>query len=201
MNRATALPGIVFKAMALLLGLTVSAGASDWAPRQGLELIGQPAPELQGIKWLQGGPLSLAEAKSQGKAVLLRFWLIDCPYCTRSAPALNEIHSRYADRGLLVIGIHHPKSERARDAEVVRHAARQFGFKFAVGSDDEWKTVRAYGVGTTFTDFTSTSFLIDKTGTIRWLHDGGEFHRGGGPGHERCNAAFESLQRELDALL
>lgn len=177
-----------------------AAAASDWSPREGAELIGRPAPELEGIAWLQGGPVSVAAAGKAGQTILMRFWLIDCPYCSSSAPALNEMHSRYSERGLRVVGIHHPKSERARDPEVVRVTAKKLGFEFAVGTDDEWKTVRAYGVGSTFKNFTSLSFLIDKTGTIRWVHDGGEFHRGGGAGHERCNAAFESLEHELKAL-
>lgn len=178
-----------------------ATGATEWTPREGRELIGRAAPEIEGIEWLQGGPVSVSGTAAAGKTLLVRFWLTECPHCTASAPALNEMHERYGERGLVVVGIHHPKSERARDPELVRKAAEQMGFGFAVGMDDDWKTVRSYGVGTAFRQFTSVSLLVDKAGKIRWVHDGGEFHRGGGPGHEDCNRAFESLERQLDTLL
>lgn len=189
--------------MLVVVAATMASAAStaDWSPREGGELVGRSAPEIEGVEWLSGGPVSVAQARADGSVLLMRFWLTECPYCAASAPALNEMHQRYAERGLVVVGIHHPKSERARNPDFVRAAAKDLGFDFAVGIDDEWKTVRAYGVGTAFRSFTSVSFLIDKTGVIRWVHDGGEFHRGGGQGHERCNAALESLERALGPLL
>jgi peroxiredoxin len=105
--------------------------------------------------------------------VLLRFWLMDCPYCQRSAAALRTWSKRYAERGLVVVGIHHPKSEEARDRKLVEAAARDLGFDFPVGTDDEWTTVRAYGVGSVFKRYTSVSFLIGRDGIIRFVHDGG----------------------------
>jgi peroxiredoxin len=176
------------------------AGAGDgWTPREGKELLGAPAPEWKGIRWIQGGPLTLAGLR--GKVVLLRFWLADCPYCERTAPALRELDSRFRDRGLVVVGIHHAKSARTRNPEKVALAARELGFTFPVGMDDTWATLKAYGVGTVFRRFTSVSFLIDASGTIRFVHDGGEFHAGGGPGHRECNAAYEALQRTIEELL
>ena len=101
------------------------------------------APEWEGLEWLQGGPLDLGSLGAQHKAVLLRFWLTECPYCRRSAPALRELDRRYRDRGLLVVGLHHPKSERARDPAFVRQAAAELGFEFPLALDNEWKTVGA----------------------------------------------------------
>jgi thiol-disulfide isomerase/thioredoxin len=129
--------------------------------------------------------------------VLLRFWLIDCPYCVRTAPALRELAEQYRDDGLVVVGLHHPKSEPAKEADRVHRAARDLGFGFPIGQDLEWETVRSYGVGTRFQSYTSVSFLIDRDGIIRFVHDGGEYHRGGGPDHRECNAAFEALDAAI----
>ncbi len=170
-----------------------------WVPREGRELIGTRAPEWRGIRWLQGGPLSLADLR--GKVVLLRFWLIDCPYCERSAPALRSWSERYRERGLVVVGLHHPKSEAARDPAAVERAARRLGLDFPVGLDDDWTTIRAYGVGATFQAFTSVSFLIDREGFIRFVHDGGEYRQGGGPAHGGCHAAHTTLDAALRELL
>ncbi len=166
-----------------------------WEPREGRELSGTPAPEWRGVEWLQGGPLDLKRLR--GKVVLLRFWLIDCPFCVRSAEALSTWSDRYRDEGLVVVGIHHPKSKAARDHQVVAAAARELGFDFPVGIDDDWKLVRAYGVGTVFKQFTSVSFLIDRRGVIRFVHDGGEYHEADLPGHEECVAAHRALDTAI----
>lgn len=162
-------------------------------------MIGTTAPEWSGIRWIQGGPLSLAGLR--GKVVLLRFWLVGCPYCAESAPALREIAKLYEGRGLVVVGLHHPKSESLRGSDRVAEGARSLGFTFPIGLDNDWKTIRAYGVGDVFHRFTSLSFLIDREGVIRFVHDGGEFHRGGGAEHETCHAAYEALIAAIESAL
>jgi hypothetical protein len=59
----------------------------------------------------------------------------------------------------------------------------------------------AYGQGTVFRRFSSMSFLLDRAGRIRFVHPGGEFHEGGGSGHEECNAAYAALVRTIERLL
>jgi peroxiredoxin len=179
----------------LCSALLISPAFSAWQPGEGRELLGTAAPDWKGIRWIQGGPLTLAELR--GKVVLLRFWLTDCPYCVRTAPALEELWSKYRDQGLMVVGLHHPKSEAARDPEKVARAARDLGFDFPIGQDDRWTTIRSYGVGSHFQKFTSVSFLIDREGIIRFVHDGGEYHLGGGPDHLQCNAAYEALDAAI----
>jgi cytochrome c biogenesis protein CcmG, thiol:disulfide interchange protein DsbE len=48
-------------------------------------------------------PLDLA--RYRGKVVLLDFWASWCEPCRHSFPWLNAMHARYADRGLIVIGV------------------------------------------------------------------------------------------------
>lgn len=170
-----------------------------WSPREGRELLGTAAPEWRGVEWIQGGPLSLADLR--GRVVLLRFWLVNCPYCQRSAAALRTWSKRYGRRGLVVVGIHHPKSEEARERKLVKAAARDLGFDFPVGTDDEWTTVRAYGVGSVFKRYTSVSLLIGRDGIIRFVHDGGEYHQGAEPGHEECRAAYETFESAIRSAL
>jgi thiol-disulfide isomerase/thioredoxin len=183
----------------LLLLLVASRAGAEWSPSEGAELLGTAAPEWRGLTWIQGGPLSLAALR--GRPVLIRFWTDGCPYCHATAPALDEIARRYAGRGLAVVGIHHPKSEASRDPAVVARAARELGFTFPVATDPGWATVRAYGVGERFTRYTSVAFLVDGAGVIRWVHDGGEFHAGGGPAHARCDAAHRSLIAAIERAL
>ena len=184
--------------LAILLCLPAGE-AAPWEPREGKSLLGTRAPAWRDITWLHGGPLTLESLK--GKAVLLRFWMGDCPYCIRSAPALLSLRSQYGNRGLVVVGLHHPKSEKGRDLPWVARKAEELGFDFPVGQDDQWATIRAYGVGTLFRRFTSVTFLIDRNGIIRFVHDGGELHPGGGAGHAECNRAYEALQAAIETAL
>lgn len=184
----------------LLAPLPAAASAAEpegsvWRPEEGRELLGEPAPEWRNLRWLQGGPLTLEDLR--GRAVLLRFWLVDCPWCRRTAPALVDLHERYRDRGLVVVGIHHPKSEAARDPDVVRRAAERYGFDFPVALDNAWTTIRAYGVGTHFRRFTSISFLVGPDGTIRWIHDGGAYR----PGEDEEGRAYDSLVAAIEEWL
>lgn len=194
------IPGLRIIA-AVLCGASLSVATADplWIPREGGELVGTAAPEWSGIRWLQGGPLTLASLR--GKVILLRFWLIDCPYCERTAPSLREFASKYGDRGLVVVGLHHPKSEEARDLTRIARVSKEYGFDFPLGQDEAWTTLPAYGVGSRFERFTSVSFLIDRDGIIRFVHDGGEYHEGGGPEHRECNAAYEALDTAIRAAL
>lgn len=171
----------------------------DWTPREGTSLLGKAAPEWTGLRWIQGGPTTLASLR--GRVVLLRFWLVGCPYCTRSAPALRELWQRHKDQGLVVVGVHHPKSPQSEDLATVARGARALRFEFPIATDQDWTTLGAYGVGRVFQRFTSVSFVIDRSGVFRFVHDGGEFHRGGGAEHASCNAAFEALDAAIVAAL
>ena len=175
------------------------AHVATWLPEEGAALLGQPAPEWRDLSWVQDGPLSVRGLR--GRAVLLRFWLFSCPYCKHTAPALNELWDRYRKRGLVIVGVHQPMSDESFDASSVTAFAKELGFKFPVAVDSTGETLVAYGHGTVFHKFSSMSFLIDRRGIIRFVHEGGEYHLGGGEEHRRCNEAYEALLVAIDAAL
>lgn len=185
----------LFAATAMLMFACLSYG-EGWRPREGAELIGKQAPEFEGLQWLNSEPLRLKDLR--GKVVLIRFWLMGCSFCVNTAPALNELYEDYRNEGLVVIGVHHPKSEFARDAKPVRRAAHRLGFQFLIAQDNEWKTINAYWTGVR-RSFTSSTVLIDKSGVIRWVHHGGEYYRHGS--NPREIEAFYSLERTIKQLL
>jgi peroxiredoxin len=182
----------------LLLAATTpfSSGAAkaNWHPSQGQELLGSLAPEFRGLSWVQGGPIRLQQQR--GKVVLIRFWLAGCPLCENSAAALNFLDKKYGKAGLVVIGIHHPKSEAVKSAEVVLDAAHKLGFNFAIAQDNDWQTINALWLGNAKRKFTSATLLIDKNGRICWVHDGGTLRMTGDG-----SAAYTSLDAKIRALL
>ncbi len=74
------------------------------AARKHHDLIGQPMPALTNIDaWVNGEPLTPEDLK--GKVVLLDFWAVWCGPCIQTFPHLREWHEKYADKGLVIIGL------------------------------------------------------------------------------------------------
>ena len=68
-------------------------------------LEGQPAPELADVvAWKNGPPLTLSDLK--GRVVLLEFFGYWCYPCVARMPQVFELHDKYRDEGLTVIGVH-----------------------------------------------------------------------------------------------
>jgi thiol-disulfide isomerase/thioredoxin len=68
-------------------------------------------------------PLDLATLR--GKVVLVDFWASWCEPCRHSFPWLNEMQTKYADRGLVVIGVNVDR-ERAEAERFLHDVPAQF---------------------------------------------------------------------------
>jgi thiol-disulfide isomerase/thioredoxin len=173
-------------ALALALG---EAAVAATAP--GAELLGRPAPELTVSHWTNSDPLTLAGLR--GKVVLVRWWTAPgCPFCAATAPSLNALHDRYAERGLVVIGLYHHKAAEPLDPDRVARLADAFGFRFPLAIDDGWETLRRWWLDGGERRWTSVSFLLDRDGVVRWVHPGGEYPPGS-EDHAELVAAVEAL--------
>ena len=131
---------------------------------------GSPAPELAGIEaWLNSEPLRLAELR--GKVVLLDFWTFGCVNCIRTLPHLRGWHARYADQGLVVIGVHTPEFAHERPLPALRDAVARHGLHYPIAQDNAYRSWNAYGVR-----YWPAQILIDRQGRIAWRHygEGGE---------------------------
>ena len=184
---------IAWIALLILLGIHQSVLA-----KEGDDLIGKPAPEWEKLKWLNSDPLELKALKAKGKVVLIRWWTNRCPFCKRSADALNEFHKDFSDDGLVVIGMYHPKPYgRHALMKEITQATKQFAFEFPIALDMEWKTLINYWFVVGKRRWTSVSFLIDKAGKIRYIHPGGEYHKKDG----QAKRDYLELKAEIKKLL
>lgn len=66
-------------------------------------LVGADAAPLEVEAWVNGDPLTDADLK--GKVVLLDFWSVWCGPCIATFPHLREWNEKYADKGLIIIGL------------------------------------------------------------------------------------------------
>lgn len=165
--------------------------------------LGKPAPAWPEIRWVQGGPLTLSDLR--GRVALVRFFTDpDCPYCSATAPALNELHAEFGGRGLVVIGFYTPKpSPRKTTVSHVRKVAKKYGFSFPVAVDDEWKALRRLWLDRADREWTSASLLIDRKGVVRHVHPGGAFAKDSADpearrGHAEMREAIEALLTEKE---
>jgi peroxiredoxin len=173
----------------VLLALLLAAAA----------VVGQPAPDLPELRWVQGGPLTLAALR--GKVVLIRFFTDrQCPFCSATAPALNELHRELAPRGLVVLGVYTPKPRpRPTSVDEVRKTVNAYGFRFPVAVDDEWTALRRLWLDRADSGWTSASLLIDREGVVRHVHPGGVFAKESTDSQARRD--YDEMRAVVESLL
>jgi thiol-disulfide isomerase/thioredoxin len=124
------------------------------------------APELTKITgFINSEPITLADLK--GKVVLVDFWTYSCINCIRTIPYLNAWHEKYADNGLVIVGIHTPEFEFEKDYNNVKAAVEKFNIKYPVVQDNEKGTWEAYE-----NRYWPRKYLIDNEGYVRFDHIG-----------------------------
>jgi len=115
-----------------------------------------PAPAIEATKWFNA-PEEISLESLRGKVVMLDFWGTWCGPCVKKLPDVEAIHKKYADRGLVVIGVH---SEQGAESVATFLEKEPLSFPIAV---DVGKTAKSYGVNSW-----PTYFLIDKAGKTKW---------------------------------
>ena len=124
------------------------------------------APELAGISgWINTEPFKLSDLR--GKVVVVDFWTYSCINCIRTLPYLKEWHEKYADKGLVIVGVHTPEFEFEKDYSNVIQAVKNFGIRYRVVQDNDYATWRAYN-----NRYWPRKYVIDAEGNIRYDHIG-----------------------------
>jgi thiol-disulfide isomerase/thioredoxin len=145
--------------------LDATATALAGFARTGREL---PAPAITGISnWINSEPFTLIEQQQQGNVVLIDFWTYTCINCIRTLPYLRQWHDKYADQGLVILGVHTPEFEFEKDTGNVTKAMEDFGVGWPVAQDNDFGTWNAFG-----NRFWPAKYLIDANGIIRYTHFG-----------------------------
>lgn len=187
------------------------------ADRGGQESIGEPWPERTFDRRIMTNPDdplpdpprdAVAAGDGPPPVTLYRWWTNGCRFCASSLPAIETWRKRYASRGLRVVAVYHPKPPRDVSDAFVRRAAETIGYAGEIAIDDEWAGFQRVTRSWAIRGATSVSFLVDHTGTIRFVHPGPDFYPPPDDGdddhvdaqarrqhrdHARLEAAIESL--------
>lgn len=119
--------------------------------------VGDSFPDLAGFKLEGKLPDNL-----KGKVVLVDFWASWCGPCKQSFPVMEELHKRYAERGLLILAVNVDENRPAMEAFLKKAAP-----SFVVLRDLNQKLVEKMGVAAM-----PSSFLLDREGKVRFTHAG-----------------------------
>ena len=126
--------------------------ADDSGPEPKLQ--GKPAPGFSLVD-LDGNKVSLAQFK--GKPVLVNFWATWCGPCKLEMPWFEEFHKKYADQGLVVLGV--AADEAGKTA--ISTVAHKTGVTYPVLLEDG-KVTDAYGG----VEYLPESFYVDRGGKV-----------------------------------
>jgi hypothetical protein len=135
--------------------------------------------------WLNSEPLAVDAFA--GRAVLVSFGTYTCINWLRSLPFVRAWADRYADRGLIVVGVQTPEFEFEGELDNVRRAMKEMDVRYPVAVDNDYAVWRAFD-----NHYWPALYFIDAEGRIRHHHFGeGEY--------EESEMVLQMLLREVGA--
>jgi len=126
-------------------------------------LVGDPAPNFT-VKPISGPRTDVTLRQLRGTVVIVDFWATYCAPCKRSLPKLEALRTRYAGRGLHVVGI---SEDEPDDRDRIPEFASACGARFAMAWDEDKSIARQYKPETM-----PSTFIIDRKGIVRFVHVG-----------------------------
>ncbi len=155
--------------------------------------------------WLNSAPLTPAGLR--GKIVLVSFWTYTCINWLRQLPYLRAWAGRYADHGLVVIGVHTPEFTFEHNPDNVRRAVQDMEIGYPVATDNDYAVWLAFR-----NNYWPALYFADARGQIRHHHYGeGEYRQSemiiqqllddagfGGAGQEMVSADPSGVEAPAD---
>lgn len=142
------------------------AGLAALLPKPASAQACTPAPDINGTgPWFNSPPLSLAQLK--GKVVLVEFWTFGCSNCRNVAPYIKQWHERYADKGLVVVGVHTPEFAHEADPKRVKNYLRENDIRHPVVMDNDHAIWNRWN-----NRYWPAMYLLNPSGEVCYRHFG-----------------------------
>jgi thiol-disulfide isomerase/thioredoxin len=130
--------------------------------------------------WLNSAPLTADDLT--GKVVLVDFWTYTCINWLRTLGYVRAWHEKYADKGLVVVGVHTPEFPFEREVDNVRWAAEDMRVEYPIALDSDYGVWRAFD-----NHYWPAVYIADAEGRIRH--------------HQFGEGQYEELERIIQQLL
>lgn len=123
---------------------------------------------LSASDWVVGKPMhslvdpSGALVPTQGKITLVDFWASWCVPCKASFPEMDALNKTYQKQGFQVVAVNLDANIKAMEGFLAKR-----NVSFAIIRDESQELIKSAGIETF-----PTSFLVDKAGVIRYVHEG-----------------------------
>ena len=145
----------------------------------------------------------------RGKVVLVDFWTYTCINWLRTLGHVRAWAERYADSGLVVVGVHTPEFPFEGELDNVRWASKEMRVDYPIAVDTDYAVWNAFG-----NRYWPAIYLADTEGRIRYHHFGeGEYDEtelairqllreagAAGVGHDLVSVPDEGLEAQADWL-
>ncbi len=126
-----------------------------------LKRIYPMAPEFApDTEWFNSSPLTLESLR--GKVVVVHFYAFQCHNCHANFEIYRRWHEKYAEQGVVVVGIQSPETQTERDPNSVREAAKDRKLEFPIIMDRDKKNWDRWA-----NTLWPTVYVIDKRGYLR----------------------------------
>ncbi|MGM0632839.1 MAG: peroxiredoxin family protein [Pseudomonadota bacterium] len=124
---------------------------------------GEPAPDFT-LPALGGDGETITLSDLRGQVVYVDFWASWCLPCVRSLPEISTLYDDYHEQGFEVVAV--TIDNPIEDANAFLEEL-DTPLEYRLAADTDADVMDAYGVRGM-----PTSFLVDRDGTIRMVHEG-----------------------------
>jgi len=148
----------------------------------------QTLPDFDGATgWLNSDPLTAEGLR--GNVVLVDFWTYTCINWLRTLGFVRAWWEKYADKGLVVVGVHTPEFPFEHDVDNVREAAKEMRVGYPIALDPNFAVWRAFD-----NHYWPAVYIADAEGRI-------QHHHFGEGGFEECEQVIQQLLGSEDGFV
>ncbi|MCA9312511.1 MAG: redoxin family protein [Phycisphaerales bacterium] len=127
-------------------------------------MIGDKAPRLEHVEWIQGGPVSSWES---GHIYVLDFWATWCGPCVAAIPHMNELYKEHTKDNVHVVGVAiWPNARMTPTDEFV--SEKGGAMAYTIGADIDAKTSEAFMTAAGQNGI-PTVMIVNQEGRIAWI--------------------------------